>query len=138
MKPAEIKKRFEKLNKDSMKYKQGMDKLKSKFGYLSIISPVPKEKLISSTLFLSDRQGDILKLNKFSNEFHNGRCLLNCRKLNILSEGSFYKDLTLEDYNRANILSNEEVKVKIKEYRDKAISLIDNEIKSFKKEVAER
>ena len=126
----EIIKRFKRLNKDSKKYLQGRKKLEERYKYLSLISPLPKEKNIEEKIFLVNKDAHILVPYQFENVYHKGQVELKCKVFNpfgqTLQKVSF-NSLSLDELKRCIEIDFEEVQERISKSKNKMIEMFDCE-----------
>jgi len=124
----QIIKRLKQLNKDSKKYLQGRKKLEEKYKYLSLISPLPKEKKIEEKIFLINRDGHILIPSKFDNVYHKGQAELKCKIFNPFNQEVTFNSLTIDELKKCIEIDFENVKEKISKSKKKLIEMFDFKI----------
>jgi hypothetical protein len=130
----EIIKRFKRLNKDSKKYLQGKRKLEERYKYLSIISPLPKEKDIKEKIFFVNKDSHILTPYQFENLYHKGEVELKCRVFNPFEFSVEFCSLTFKELSLCLEIKEKEVKERIEEAKLKQIDKMEGEINYFLKE----
>lgn len=130
----EIINRFKRLNKDSKKYLQKRQKLEERYKYLSIISPLPKEKQIKEKIFLVNKDGNILIPYQFDNIYHKGKAELKCRMFNRSDYKVTFCSLTFEELKQCYEIEPREARFRIETAKSKLITDFEREVDYFIKE----
>ena len=127
----EIIKRFKRLNKDSKKYLQGRKKLEDIYHYLSVISPLPKEKKIKEKIFLVNKDGHILFPYQFDNIYHKGEVVLKCKVFNPFNETLrkvSFNSLSLDELKKCIEIDFEEVQERVSKSKQRMVEMFDYEV----------
>ncbi len=124
----EIINRFKLINKDSKKYLQKRRELEDKYEYLSIISPIPKEKQIKKKIFLVNKDGNILVPYQFENIYSKGKSELKCRIFNNLDYKVSFYQLTFEELKECYEIKSIEVMFRIATAKSSLISDFDKNV----------